>query len=615
VNNLSGIDESLIESILDKVDRPARYIGGELGAVNRQKNEGDISFAFCFPDTYELAMSHLGMKILYEILNDTPGVICERVCMPWKDMYSLLKENNIPLFSLENRTPLHEFDIVGFTFQYEMNFTNVLAMLELGGVEILSRDRKDNSPIVIAGGPSCCNPEPMSSFIDAFFMGDGERGNIEICECIRSAKQKGLSRRGTLLQLSRIEGIYVPEFYSVSYNSDGTIKEVVPNVDGVPENPRRRIEKSIEELPFPKKPIVPFTQAVHDRMVLEIMRGCTQGCRFCQAGMLYRPVRERSVESLMEYAKTQEKATGYEEISLSSLSSGDYSHIDELVEKLIAEFSQKRVSVSLPSLRLDSQIKGALEEASKVKKSGLTLAPEAGTQRLRDVINKRITHDDIMQRVKEAFSIGYSNIKLYFMMGLPTETYEDLDGIVQLAKDISAYYHSLPKRPKGLRITVSTSTFVPKPFTPFQWAAQDDLETILKKQEYLRNSLRIKGVQYNWHEAELSVLEAAIARGNRNMGKVIYSAYKNGAMLDSWREHFSFDIWQKAFLDNNINMDFYSSRERKYDEILPWDIIDIGVSRDYLMRENERAKVAQTTRDCRQGCMGCGLQNIEGACV
>ncbi|MDO5022262.1 MAG: TIGR03960 family B12-binding radical SAM protein [Eubacteriales bacterium] len=606
-----------LEKILDTVDRPSRYIGGELNAVSRKKQADDMHFAFCFPDTYEVAMSHLGMKILYDILNNQSDTLCERVCMPWSDMAEKLKQEEIPLFSLENKVPLYSFDIVGFTLQYEMSYTNILHMLELGGIEVLNRDRKEDAPIIVAGGPCACNPEPLSEFIDAFSMGDGETAIVEMTECVRRGKKAGKTRKEIIESLSEIEGMYVPSLYNTSYNEDGTIKKFKPIKDNAPYPIKRRIEKNIETLPFPKSVPVPFTQAVHDRIVLEIMRGCTQGCRFCQAGMLYRPVRERSCENLLDLAKCQVASTGYEEISLSSLSTGDYSQLEPLVKGLMDEFEQKRVSVSLPSLRLDSKINNALKETSRVKKSSLTLAPEAGTQRLRDVINKRVTEEDLMRSVSEAFILGYSSVKLYFMIGLPTETYEDLDGIADLAQKVSEEYFRLPKgsRPRGLRITVSTSNFVPKPFTPFQWAAQDSLETLIEKQKYLKQKLiKIKGVQYNWHEAELSLLEACLAKGDRRMTKALYLAFKDGAMLDSWREYFSFERWQKAFENAGIDMPFYANRERDYDEILPWDLLDIGIRKNYLKRENERAKQAIQTQDCRQNCNGCGLQKIPGVC-
>ncbi len=604
-----------IEQILDAVDRPSRYIGGEINAVSREKRPEDIRFAFCFPDTYEVAMSHLGMKILYDILNNQPRTLCERVCMPWSDMAEKLLAEGIPLFSLENRTALCDFDIIGFTLQYEMSYTNILNMLHLGKVAVLNSERREKDPIVIAGGPCACNPEPLSAFIDAFLIGDGENAIVEMTECIRDGREQNKSRREIIESLSCIEGVYVPSLYTFSYNEDGTIKEIRKK-DGSLTKVKRRIEKSIEDLPYPKSVPVPFTQAVHDRIVLEIMRGCTQGCRFCQAGMIYRPVRERSCEKLINIAKSQVDSTGYEEISLSSLSTGDYSQLEPLVQSLMDEFEAKRVSVSLPSLRLDSRVKHTLEETSRVKKSSLTLAPEAGTQRLRDVINKRVTEDDLMRAVSEAFSLGYSSVKLYFMIGLPTETYEDLDGIADLAQKVSDMYFSLPKgkRPRGLRITVSTSNFVPKPFTPFEWAAQDNLETLIEKQKYLKQKLRIKGVQYNWHEAELSLLEACLAKGDRRSAKAVYYAFKDGAMLDSWREYFSYERWQRAFERAGVSMPFYAWRERGYEEILPWDMIDIGVSKSYLKRENEKAKKAVQTRDCRSGCNGCGLQKREGLC-
>lgn len=606
-----------IEKLLDQVEKPARYLGGEMNAVQRQAQEGDLRFAFCFPDTYEVAMSHLGMKILYDILNNHPHTLCERVMLPWVDMLEGLRREQVPLFSLENRTPLHDFDVVGFTLQYEMSFTNILEMLDLGGIALKSQDRPEDAPIVVAGGPCAFNPEPMAMFIDAFMLGDGETVILEVCDLIRNLRAKGSTREEILFQLSQIPGVYVPRFYQASYHADGRLQSFVPTREGVPATVTKRIELDLENAPYPEKIPVPYTQVVHDRIVLEIMRGCTRGCRFCQAGMLYRPVRERSPEKLYALAEKLVESTGYEELSLSSLSSGDYPCLEEITKGLLERFQQKRVSLSLPSMRLDSLVKQSLENTAQVKKSGLTLAPEAGTQRLRDVINKGVTEEDLVRAVTDAFQSGWSAVKLYFMMGLPTETDEDLLGIADMAKKVIDCYFAVPKaqRAPGLRITISTATFVPKAFTPFQWAAQDTLEEIRRKQMFLREALRIKGVTFNWHDGELSVLEACVARGDRRMGDVIFAAWQKGCKLDSWNEHFKFDKWMEAFEDCGVTPEFYASRQRAYDELLPWAFIDMGVTKKYLQLECEKALKGQVTPDCREGCTGCGLRSFEGVCV
>lgn len=606
-----------IEKLLDEVEKPARYLGGEMNTLERQAQEGDLRFAFCFPDTYEVAMSHLGMKILYDILNNHPRTLCERVMMPWIDMLEGLRREEIPLFSLENRTPLRDFDVVGFTLQYEMSFTNILEMLDLGGIQVKSADRAEDAPIVVAGGPCAFNPEPLAPFIDAFMLGDGETVILEVCDIIRTLREQGAAREEILYALALIPGVYVPRFYTAAYHEDGRLASFVPNREGVPAAVTKRIELDLENAPYPEKFPVPYTQVVHDRIVLEIMRGCTRGCRFCQAGMLYRPVRERSPEKLFALAEKLVENTGYEELSLSSLSSGDYSCLSDVTKGLMERFQQKRVGLSLPSMRLDSLVKQSLENTAQVKKSGLTLAPEAGTQRLRDVINKGVTQEDLVRAVTDAFQSGWSAVKLYFMMGLPTETDEDLLGIAELAKTVIDCYFSVPKaqRAPGLRVTISTATFVPKAFTPFQWAAQDTLEEIRRKQQLLREALRIKGVTFNWHDGELSLLEACVARGNRRMGEVIYAAWQKGCKLDSWNEHFKFDKWMEAFADCGLDPAFYASRHREYSELLPWAFIDMGVTQKYLQLESERALRGETTPDCREDCTGCGLRRFEGVCA
>jgi radical SAM family uncharacterized protein len=605
-----------VERILERVEKPARYIGGEVNASVIPFGEAEVSFAFCFPDTYEVAMSHLGMKILYGILNAIPGVLCERVCMPWIDMLDEMKKEQVPLFSLESRTPLHRFDILGFTLTYEMSYTNILHMLSLGGVPVKSADRNEKDPIVIAGGPCASNPEPLHAFIDAFLIGDGEESIREVTELLRDCKRKNLPRAERLRKLAQIEGVYVPSLYEARYNADRTIASFTTTDAAAPATVRKRFVDDLENAFYPTAPPVPYLQVIHDRIVLEIMRGCTRGCRFCHAGMFYRPVRERSVEKLLAQAQAAVDSTGYEEISLSSLSSGDYSRLQELCERLAEQFDRQHVSLSLPSLRIDSVLKDSLNITRSERKSGLTFAPEAGTQRLRDVINKGVTQEDLTDKLKDAFENGWNSVKLYFMTGLPTETMEDIEGIAKLAKAAVDTYYTVPKqqRTKGLKVSVSASVFVPKPFTPFQWCAQDTPEAMREKQQTLRDLLNIRGVHYNWHDSLTSRLEACFALGDRRMADVLLRAFELGCKLDGWRELFRYDLWMQAFRDTGIDPAFYANRERSTEEILPWDFIDIGVTKDYLKTEWERAKRAEVTPDCREQCNGCGLQRMKGLC-
>jgi len=606
-----------IERLLEQVEKPARYAGSEMNTEVKPIAEAEISFAFCFPDTYEVAMSHLGMKILYDILNRLPYAVCERVCMPWVDMLAAMKRENVALFSLESRTPLNRFDIVGFTLQYEMSYTNILEMLALGGVPVKADERGENDPVVVAGGPCASNPEPLHAFVDAFMMGDGEEVIVEVTDVLNDCKKRGVPRGERLKRLAAVEGVYVPSLYRPEYNEDGTLKSFAPVDAEAPATVKKRFVKDLNAAAYPETMPVPYTQIVHDRIMLEIMRGCTRGCRFCQAGMLYRPVRERSVERLTELAQKLVNSTGYEEISLSSLSSGDYSRLGELCEGLMERFADKRVSISLPSLRIDSFVKDSLAQTQRVKKSSLTFAPEAGTQRLRDVINKGVTQEDLMEKLKDAFEGGWNSVKLYFMMGLPTETQEDLEGIAALAREAVAAYYAVPKgkRAKGLRITCSAAVFVPKPFTPFQWCAQDTMETVKRKQQELRRLLTIRGVTFHWHDPSISFLEACFASGDRRMADVLYRAWELGCKLDGWNDQFRFDLWMQAFGDCGVDPAFYANRERGADELLPWDFIDVGVTKRYLRREYERALKAQTTRDCRLGCNGCGIERMEGLCA
>ena len=606
-----------IEAMLEKVQKAPRYTGGEMNTAVKGWQEAELHFAFCFPDTYEVAMSHLGMKILYAAINAQPWSLCERVCMPWVDMMALMQEENVPLFSLESRHVLHDFDVVGFTLQYEMSYSNILAMLKLGGIPLLREERGQDDPIVVAGGPCAFNPEPLADFIDAFMVGDGEEQIIELNAVINEWKKSGAGKDVLLRRLAQVRGVYVPALYDVTYNQDGTIASFRPNCPEAPEKVLKAIVTDLDSVIYPRDIPVPYTEIIHDRIMREIMRGCTRGCRFCEAGMLYRPVRERSLEHLVELASSLEKTTGYEEISLSSLSSGDYTCLAELIRELLKRMEGKHVSISLPSLRLDSVLKESLEETQKERKTSLTFAPEAGTQRLRDVINKGVTEADLMEKVTDAFQGGWSSVKLYFMMGLPTETDEDLDGIADLARKVVSAYFAVPKgqRAKGLRVTCSASVFVPKPFTPFQWEPQDTLDTVQQKQMHLREALRsVKGVNFNYHESGLSFLEACFSRGDRRMGQVLLRAFEKGCMLDGWSEQFKYDTWMEAFNECGVDPAFYAYRRREKDEILPWDFIDSGVTKEFLWREKQKADRAETTKDCRKGCNGCGLQRFKGVC-
>ncbi len=599
-----------LEQILEKVQKAPRYTGGEMNTAVKQWDITPLRFGFCFPDTYEVGMSHLGLKILYGLINRESWSLCERFFMPWTDMLAMMKEAELPLMSMESRHPMADFDVIGFTLQYEMSYTNILAMLDLGRIPLEGKDRKETDPIVVAGGPCAFNPEPLADFIDAFMIGDGEDVMTELNRVILERKEKGLSRSECLKKLAQLEGVYVPSLYTAEYDEEGKLTAFNPKCQEAPACIKKRVVPDLNNTYYPEEIPVPYTEVVFDRIMLEIMRGCTRGCRFCQAGMLYRPVRERSLEKLVDLAEKLVTATGYEEISLSSLSSGDYSCLPELIRELMRRMKGRRVSISLPSLRIDSVLKESLAETQQVKKTSLTFAPEAGTQRLRDVINKGVTEDDLLEKVRDAFEGGWSSVKLYFMDGLPTETEADLDGIADLARKVVEEYFKVPKiqRAKGLRVTVSASTFVPKPFTPFQWAAQDTISEIIQKQDHLKRILNIKGVNFNWHAPYLSFLEACFARGDRRLGRVLRKAYELGCVLDGWNETFRFDTWMEAFRICDLDPAFYANRTRGKDELLPWDHIDSGISKEFLWREKEKSEKAQTTKDCRLGCNGCGLQ-------
>ena len=606
-----------IDGLLDRVQKPARYMGGEMNAVLKDPDSVAIRYAFAFPDVYEVGMSHLGSRILYDIINKREDALCERVFTPWVDMADLMRQENVPLFSLETRSPIRGFDMLGVTLQYEMSYTNILEILDLAGIPLHSEDRTWDDPIVIAGGPCAFNPEPLHRFIDAFSIGDGEISTLETIDVVKACKAEGVSRQECLRRLSRLRGVYVPSLYEASYNEDGTLKSFEPTEEGVPRTVVKNMVADLDKAEYPESVIVPFMEIVHDRINIEVLRGCTRGCRFCQAGMIYRPVRERSVEHILDLAKKLVDETGYEEITLSSLSTGDYTCLPQLAHELMERFAEKRVALSLPSLRLDSNLKQTLEETQKVRKSSLTYAMEAGTQRLRDVINKGITEENLTSSVGDAFASGWSSVKLYFMFGLPTETFEDLDGIADLAGKVVRKYFETPKhiRAKGLRVNCSASCFVPKPFTPFQWEPQDTLAQFEEKQKHLCHIMHIKGVEFNWHEPQVSFLEAVFARGDRRTADALEAAWRLGCRFDGWTDQFKFDKWMEAFEQTGVNPEFYANRRREKDELLPWAFIDAGVTQQYLWREYERAVQAQTTPDCRKGCQGCGLKRFEGACV
>ncbi len=606
------------DDILQSVEKPARYTGGELNSIKKDPSAVDIRFAFCFPDTYEIGMSHLGMRILYNLLNERNDTYCERVFAPWTDMEAKMRENHIPLFTLESRDPVGEFDFVGFTLQYEMSYTNILNMLDLAGIPLLREERKEGQPFVCAGGPCAYNPEPLADFVDFFMMGEGEELINEVMDAYAQWKSESVSREDFLNKIVNIEGIYVPGFYDVSYNEDGTVQKVRPIKQGYPERIRKRIIGDLDRTYFPEKMIVPYLNIVHDRIMLELFRGCTRGCRFCQAGFIYRPVRERTPEKLMGLANRLQESTGYEEISLTSLSTSDYSGLHELTSGLIEAMEPKKVNLALPSLRIDSFSLDLMEKAQKVRKSGLTFAPEAGTQRLRDVINKGVTEEDLLNSVGLAFRGGWNGVKLYFMIGLPFETMEDVEGIADLGLKVVDEYFRIPKeqRGKGLEVTISTSSFVPKPFTPFQWEPQDTMDALRDKQKFLKGRIKDRHLRYNWHEPQLSLLEAVFARGDRRTGKLLLRAWELGCKFDSWGEHLKFDAWMKAFDDCGLDPAFYANRKRSFNEVFPWDHIDVGVSKKFLWRENQKAEKAEVTPNCMTSCSGCGAASFNrGKCT
>lgn len=603
------IDKKQLDRILLKVEKPARYVGSEINSIIKNKENIDARFVFAFPDTYEVGMSHLGMHILYNLINSRENLWCERTFAPWVDMEEVMRKNNIPLYALESKDSIKEFDIVGFTLQYEMSYTNILNMLDLANIPLRSIDRDDELPLVIAGGPCAFNPEPLWEIIDLFVIGEAEEVFIELLEVYTNEKQNGYNKLKFLEKAAQIDGVYVPQFYEVLYNDDGTIKERKVLNEAAKETISKRIIKDMDTVFYPEKTIIPYIDIVHDRVMLEIFRGCTRGCRFCQAGMIYRPVREKSVDTLVKQSEKLVKSTGHEEISLASLSTGDYKNLPELACQLLDKYEEQRIGLSLPSLRLDSISYDLIERIQKVRKSGLTFAPEAGTQRMRDVINKNITEEDILGSVKSAFDLGWSTVKLYFMIGLPGETEEDILGIKKLAYEIKDLFFRRPKEKiKGnLKITVSASCFVPKPFTPFQWLPQNDVEQFYSKAKLLSKEIKDRKITYNYHDPKLSYLEAVFARGDRKLSKALIKAWEKGCKFDGWGDKFDYKKWIEVFEETNISHEFYTVRERSFDEILPWDFINAGVDKEFLIKEYEKSKKEQTTSDCRQGCKNCGI--------
>ncbi|MGN1304711.1 MAG: TIGR03960 family B12-binding radical SAM protein [Oscillospiraceae bacterium] len=604
-----------IEKLLLNVKTPSRYIGGELNSVVKDKNKVDMRFAFCFPDTYEIGMSHLGMKILYSLTNERENFWCERVFAPDIDFEKLMRENDIPLYGLESLEPIKDFDFIGFTIQYEMCYTNILNMLDLAGVPVKAKDRTELSPIVLGGGPCVCNPEPIAEFFDIFILGEGEEVNLEVYDLYVEMKKKGASKNEFLEAAARIEGVYVPAFYDVSYEVDGRVKGFTPNNPNAATTIKKRIIKDMSTVYYPDKFVVPYCEIVHDRAIVEVLRGCIRGCRFCQAGYIYRPLREKTTGVICSETKNLCESTGYEEVSLSSLSTSDHSDIENMLVKLSNYTEEEKINLSLPSMRIDRFSKELMDQIQKVRKSGLTFAPEAGTQRLRDVINKNITEDEIFRACRLAFDGGYTAVKLYFMLGLPTETDDDIRGIAELAKKICDLFYQNPNRPRGkhIQISISCATFVPKPFTPFEFEPQATEEEIKHKQEVLLDATRgNRNVNVSWSKYRVSILEAVLARGDRRISSVIYDAWKSGCIFDSWDEHYNYAAWCEAFEKNGLDMNFYACRKREFDEVFPWDSFDYYVTKQFLIRENKTAHNAVTTPNCREKCAGCGVNRCMG---
>ncbi len=604
--------------LLQNVEKPGRYIGGEYASEIPDPSTAELRVCFCFPDTYEIGMSNLGMKILTGCFNKTGYISCERCYMPWVDMREQLIKHNMPLYALESGDPLNAFDMVAFTLQYELCYTNVISMLGLGGIPVKSKDRGDSDPVIVAGGPCAYNPEPLADFVDVFSIGEGEDALLELALLLNDCKKQGIGREETLYRVSQLDGFYVPSLYDVKYNEDGTILSFEPNREGVPTSVKKRIIENLDEVYFPCKCSVPFLETVHDRVMLEVFRGCIRGCRFCQAGMVYRPYREKSPAVLNQNAKEAIEHSGYSEISLTSLSISDYTQLRELIDGLLSWTDDKNVNLSLPSMRIDNFYEELLRKVSSVRKSGLTFAPEAGTQRLRDVINKNITEEEILVACEKAFDGGRNSLKLYFMNGLPTETDEDIRGIAALGQNIVDTYYSKKRNGggRGVNVTVSVSCFVPKPFTPFQWEPQDSLSELERKQQLLKSEIKTKKISYKYHDARVSRIEAVFARGDRKLGAALAEAYNRGMILDGWDEYFDYEKWIDVFESCGIDASFYANRRYGIDEILPWDFIDIGVTKKFMKREYEKSLKAETTPDCRTKCSGCGASGLcNGKCV
>ena len=602
-----------VEKILPLVQKPGRYIGGELNSVIKDKSKVNLRYAFCFPDSYEIGMSHLGMKILYSIANDHDDIWCERVFAPWHDMEAEMRKHNIPLYGLESGDPIKDFDLIGFTLMYELSYSNVLNMLDLAGLPVKAADRHSLTPIVVGGGPCACNPEPMAEFFDIFSLGEGEEMYEPLFELLKECKKNKSTKEEFLRLAAKLDGFYVPSLYEIEYNEDKTVKAVVPK-DGAPQKVTKQVVSDFDNVKYPEKFVVPYIDVVHDRVVHEILRGCIRGCRFCQAGFIYRPIREKSPETINDQCRGLCDVTGYDEISLSSLSTSDYTKLEPLLDKLLSWTIPEKINIALPSLRVDNFSDELMEKLNKVRRSGLTFAPEAGTQRLRDAINKNVTEDEVLRTSRKAFEGGWTAVKLYFMLGLPTETFDDVAGIADLAQKVVDEFYRNPNKPKGkgVQVSISVASFVPKPFTPFQWEPQDTREMLLEKQAHLLSCVKTRKVNVSYHKVDISFLEGVFARGDRKLSKVILYAWEHGCKFDGWDDSFKFDVWMEAFEKCGIDPLFYTSRKREFEEILPWDHLDYGIRKEFLINENKKAHESVTTPHCRIKCAGCGANKLNG---